>query len=98
MEVSYRTRELERCYTESKRATKKWGADVARKYVTRIGELRAAATLQDLRDLRSLRFHALQGDRDEEYSIRLTVQWRLIVEVDEESKTIVIREVTNHYD
>ena len=98
MEVSYRTRELERCYTESQQATKKWGPDVGRKYITRIKELQAAITLQDIRDSHSLGFHALKGDRRGQSAIKLTGRWRLIIGVDEENGTIVIREVTNHYE
>ena len=83
---------------ESRRAVRKWGAAVAMKYVVRINQLQAATTLQDLRNSRALRFHALKGDRARQSSITLHGQYRLIVEVGEDSDSISIREVTNHYD
>ncbi len=98
MKVSLRTRELERCFTESQRATKKWGPNVGRKYIARIGALNAATTLEDIRSTRSLGFHPLTGNRDGQHAITLTGRSRLILEVDEKNKTILIKEVTNHYE
>ncbi len=43
----------------------------------RLTYLNDAEKLQDLRELRSIRFEALAGDRKGQYSIRINRQWRL---------------------
>ena len=80
------------------RPSKNGGPDVGRKYIARVKQLIAAPTFQDVQNIRSLRLHALKGDRDGQFSIRLTAQWRLIVEQGATRESLIIREVTNHYD
>ena len=98
MELSFRGRNLQRRYEDSNQAIQEWGPDVGRKYIARVKQLIAAPTFQDVQNIRSLRLHALKGDRDGQFSIRLTAQWRLIVEQGATRESLVIREVTNHYD
>ena len=49
----------------------------ARQASKRLEVLDAAASLDDLRALRSNRLEALKGDRDGQYSIRINQQWRI---------------------
>ena len=46
----------------------------------RLELLDAATDVQDLTALRSNRFEALQGDRQGQFSIRITLQWRICFE------------------
>ncbi|MGB0631041.1 MAG: type II toxin-antitoxin system RelE/ParE family toxin [Alphaproteobacteria bacterium] len=46
----------------------------------RLAILEAATTINDLRNLPSNRFEALQGDRQGQYSVRINVQWRICFE------------------
>ena len=43
----------------------------------RLTVLDNAESLQDLAGLRSNRLESLSGDRDDEYSIRINLQWRI---------------------
>ena len=98
MEVSFRTARLRRSYEESARAVKQWGPTVGRKYVTRINQLYAVRDLQEAYNIRSLRLHPLKGAREGELSIYLTGRWRLIVTKADTEESVIIREVSNHYD
>lgn len=56
----------------------------------------SAADLERLMEFRSLRVHPLRGDREGLWAIDLLAQWRLLFSIDD--GTIVIEEVSNHYD
>ena len=98
MEVSFRSSQLERCYRNSQLARRRWGDVVARKYIQRVKQLLNVMTVQDLRQLRFMRLHALSGRRAGQFAIDLTGRWRLIVVIHETSGSLEIMEVTNHYD
>ena len=66
MEVTFNTNQLRRNYEESARATRQWGADVGRKYITRINELYAVRDFQEAYHLRSMRLHPLKGIKERE--------------------------------
>ena len=96
MEVTLRTRQLRQCYEESARAVKRWGPEVARKFITRIQQLQAIADLQQAYNFRAMRLHALKGSNKGELSITLTDRWRLIVTKGESEDRVIIEEVSNH--
>ena len=98
MEVTFRTRQLRRCYEESARAVQRWGPEVARKFITRIKQLQAIADFQQGYSVRAMRLHALKGSNKGELSITLTGRWRLIVTKGENEDSVIIEEVSNHYD
>ncbi len=98
MEVRFRTRQLRRNYEQSARAIRQWGADVARKYITRINELYAVRDFQEAYNLRSMRLHPLKGSKRGELSIYLTGKWRLIVTKGDTEGDVIVKEVSNHYD
>jgi len=55
-----------------------------------IGAIRAAHTELDLRAMKSLHYHKLEGERSHQHALDITPQWRLIVErVDEEGRIII---------
>jgi len=53
--------------------------------------IRNAKNQLDLGAMRSLRFEKLKGKRGHQYSMRLTRQWRLIVELESASNSQVVR-------
>lgn len=98
MEVIFRTRRLQRNYEDVNRATIDWGRDVSRRYVRRVDELRRADGFSQLYDIPTMRLHSLRGSRAGELSIYLTGRWRLIVTRGTTPQSIIIEEVSNHYD
>ena len=96
MEVRFANNRLRRCYEDGKRATQVWGADVARRYVERVGILFIATEMEDLTKIKSLRFHPLIGNRAGEVAITLYGGWRLILD-DVSDQSVRVKEVTNHY-
>ena len=69
MEVTFRTRQLRQCYEESARAIRRWGPEVARKFITRIKQLHAIANIQEAYNIRAMGLHPLKGSRKGELSI-----------------------------
>ena len=95
MDVEFGDSRLEARFTSLALGERAWGEVVARAYQRRVTFLIAAATMQQLRDHRSLRLHQLAGPHAGRYSIVLHDRWRLIVAISGES--VLIEEVSNHY-
>ena len=96
MEILFRTRRLERCFTEGSRAVREWGPVVGRRYIQRVNVLMQARGLADLRNTPPLHFHALTGDRSGQYAIRLTGQVRLVMTFPNPG-TAMIEEVVDYH-
>ena len=97
MEVRFGTNPLKRCYEDYAQGTRKWGDQIARRYVGRIDTLYAAKTLDELYTIPSLRLHKLGNNREGEWAITLQGQWRLILD-DVSDNFVRVKEVSNHYD
>ncbi len=98
MEVVFRTNRLKTCYENSSRAVQEWGPIVGRQYVRRINELFSVSNFQEAYNIRSLRLHPLVSSRRGELAIVLTGRWRLIVTKGDTEESVVIEEVSDHYD
>ena len=98
MDVIFRTNELRRCYEETARAVRRWGPDVGRTYIRRIRTLYAVIDFHDAYQRPALRLHPLRSSQRGEMSIYLTGRWRLIVTKGDTEETVIIEEVSNHYD
>lgn len=98
MEVVFRTRQLRRNYEDATRAITDWGHDVGQRYIQRIHEILDAQNISQLYRIPALRLHPLRGSRSGELSMYLTGRWRLIVTRGDTPQTIIIAEVSNHYD
>ena len=98
MEVIFRTNELRRSYEETARAVRRWGPDVGRTYIRRIRMLYAVIDFHDAYQRPALRLHPLRSSQRGELSIYLTGRWRLIVTKGDTEETVIIEEVSNHYD
>ena len=78
MEITFRTRKLEKEYRASARAVKAYGEKVASKYIQRINIIKSVRNIDELMVLPALGCHSLKGDRRGQYSIKLTGFYRLI--------------------
>ncbi len=95
MEISFRTRRLERCFDDGSEATQAWGPLVGRAYVKTVVRLEDAATWQDARAFRGWKLHALRGEYRGLWSATLHGRWRLILSHDGDA--VRIEEVSQHY-
>jgi len=57
----------------------------------------AAEDIQSVRAYSGLHLHALSADRRGSHAIRLTGNVRLILEIQPESNTVVLKEVTDYH-
>ncbi len=98
MEVTFKTRKLEKEYRENAKAVKAYGKDVARKYILRINIIKSVNNLEELMSLPGLGCHPLKGDRHGQYAIKLTGFYRLIFTLKGDALEIAhIEEVSKHY-
>ena len=98
MEITFRTRKLEKEYREYARAVKAYGEKVARKYIQRINIIKSVRNKEELMVLPALGCHSLKGDRRGQYSIKLTGFYRLIFTLEGDALEIAhIEEVSKHY-
>lgn len=98
MLIEFRKKKLEKCYCESRVASKTYGDDVARRYIQRINIIKQVRNLEELLQLPGLDGHPLKGDRKGQYAIKLTGFYRLIFTLKGEALEIVlIEEVSKHY-
>lgn len=81
MDISFSDRRLAQLINQQKQLQKKHGAIRARRIAQRLGELRAAETLADMRQLPG-RCHELKGDRAGQLALDLDHPYRLIFEAD----------------
>ncbi|MCK5242181.1 type II toxin-antitoxin system RelE/ParE family toxin [bacterium] len=99
MDIQFRTSDLEKCYKKFKLGVRKWGDQVARKYVLRINTIRQTRDIAQLCKLPALRCHELHGRRKGQYAIKLTGFYRLIItNKGKQLEIIQIEEVSKHYD
>ena len=95
MEISFRTRRLERCFADVDEAVKAWGPLVGRAYIKAGVRLEDAVTWQDARAMRGWQLHPLRGEHKGLWSATLHGRWRLILS--RAGDTVRIEEVSNHY-
>ncbi len=64
-----------------------------------MGSIEAALDIRDLYALKGLRFEKLKGSRKEQYSLRLNVQFRLIVtiELDNQGKYLMVIKIEDYH-
>jgi len=70
---------------------------VGQKYIQRITVLMAAEKFADLFQIRALRLHDLEGDREGQYALSVHERWRLILTFDKAQETLFVEEVSKHY-
>lgn len=97
MEIEFADDDLDKLEVDP-RFNAGFGPDVVRGFRKALWALRAAV---DQRDLYrgGLRFEKLQGRRGHQHSVRLTKQWRLIVEIvtDNEGTRLRVIEIADYH-
>jgi plasmid maintenance system killer protein len=77
MDIVFKNNQLKKLFNEKKRLVRELGADRANRVQKRLDDLRAASTLEDMRNLPG-RCHELKGDRAGQLSLDLDHPYRLI--------------------
>ncbi len=110
MDLTYKNNKLkELCENPKyeKELVKKYGTEVAKKLPLRIIQLKSFNTLNDVPINPPFRRHKLSGDRDGEFAVSITSQYRLIFRIKNNNiiiedlrniREIEIMEVSKHYE
>jgi proteic killer suppression protein len=99
LQVKFRDKQLEKCFLESRKATREFGPKVARRFIQRVQIIQSTPDLSTLMKAPGLDCHPLKGNRAGEWAVTLIDRWRLIFTFEDDRMTIVqIEEVSNHYD
>ena len=97
MEIEFRNKSMKSRYDDPSKAIREWGKQIGERYIRVITHIMAVQDFWELYDVPSLRLHQLKGNRRGDYSLRLNVQMRLIVEHDEARRTVIVKEVSKYY-
>jgi proteic killer suppression protein len=99
MKFRFRSEALSRMYSELD-FDGGFGRQVSRAFRKVMGIISAAADERDFYALKSLHFEKLKGDRSHQRSMRLNLQWRLILEIEESTpkNTIVVIDIEDYHD
>lgn len=97
MRFEFKNKKLAALYTEEKGA-RKYGAAVVAAFFEVMAIIEAAVDERDIRKFKSLHYEKLKGKLQRQYSLRLTKQFRLIVErtVDEQGRLLLIIAIDPH--
>jgi proteic killer suppression protein len=79
MDYEFRNADLEEVYYEPK-ASLGHGALVDKGFRKVMGKIAAANDERDLRNLKGLHYHKLDGARSHQHALNITGNWRLVVE------------------
>ena len=96
MDTYFASRRLQQA-AQSLQESKRQFGDLGARYIERLQVIQAAPTFLELRKIQSLRIHALKGARDEEWSLKLNQNWRLVFTVPSETECI-IKSVEDYHD
>lgn len=99
MRIHFESDELQRLYEDPNHVAPQFGPDVIKAFRKKVGFLYAAGSELDLRNYRALRFEKLEGDRAGQHSIRLNMQWRLVLrlESDRDGRVLIIIEIVDYH-
>lgn len=98
MEVDFDDEDLDRLETDPT-FTAGFSQEIVRSYRMRMQQIRSALDERDFYKLKSLRFEKLKGDREGQHSMRLNLQWRLILELRgaKAPKVVAIIEIVDYH-
>lgn len=80
MEITYKTRKIEKVCTIASEAEKKYGSEMAEKIHQRIDEIYAIDTVEEMVQFYIRRCHPLKGNRKGQYAMDLVHPYRLVFE------------------
>lgn len=92
MEIIFEKKKLGDTCNSEKECKREWGDVGAKKVGQRLKELAAADTLQDMWRLPAAGFHALHGDREGQYAVKLHGAFRLVFEAVRGTKDVAAGE------
>jgi len=107
MKVRFKTKELEYYYItplDNIKGKIPFSKEIIKQYKKKVQVLLSVESVEDLKQFRSLNFEVLKGDRKGEYSIRLNLQYRLILTLETEKngdlrlEIVLLNEITKHYE
>ncbi len=90
MQIGFSSNRLSIASVSLSEAIRLFGIPIGRKYIQRIGVLRATDKFSQLYGFRALRLHQLKGNRIGQYSIILTGNYRLIIKKVDEDKVLIL--------
>ena len=90
MEIEFATNRLSAAGRSLSEATRLFGVPFGRRYIQRLGIIRATDHFRELHGHRALRLHQLRGDRSGQYGMTLSTNFRLILERISEDKVRVL--------
>jgi toxin HigB-1 len=98
MEVDFDNDDLDRLETDAQ-FTAGFSQEIVRAFRKRMQQIRAFRDERDFLALRSLNFEKLKGNRQGQHSVRLNLQWRLILEVRgaHPCKVIAVIEIVDYH-
>lgn len=98
MEVRFRDDDLDRLETDPDFHAG-FERQIVRKYRQVMQLIRSAVDDRDIREMKSLRYEKLKGDRSHQRSLRLNDQWRLVLEPEGkgDERVIVIVRIEDYH-
>ncbi len=98
MQIEYRNKCLEKVCTDASVAIKKYGIEMAEKIDQRIGEIKAADSVEQMIQFGVGRCHPLKGDRIGQYAVDLVHPQRLIfTKREDEIQIVKIMEIKDYH-
>ena len=97
--IEYKNRKIEKICTNAYEAERRHGREMAEKIHMRIGQLKAADSVEMLIQFRIGRCHELKGERRKQYAMDLVHPYRLVFEKKEnEIKIVNVLEIVDYHD
>ena len=98
MEVAFDDDDLGRLEIDA-HYTAGYSQEVVRAFRKRMQQIRAFKDERDFLSVRSLNFEKLKGNRERQHSIRLNLQWRLILDIrgNHPCKVVGIIEIVDYH-
>jgi proteic killer suppression protein len=98
MEVEFDDADLNRLETDSQ-FTAGFSQEIVRAFRKRMQQIRAFRDERDFMAIKSLHFEKLKGNREGQHSIRLNLQWRLVLEIrgNHPCKVVGIIEIVDYH-
>ena len=99
MRIAFEDDDWQKLYTDPDFRLPRVGPEVTRAYRKKVGLLVAVSDQQELRNHKSLHLEKLKGSREDQHSIRLNKQWRLILRfiADEDGQVALIIDVVDYH-
>ncbi|MFP5520791.1 type II toxin-antitoxin system RelE/ParE family toxin [Peptococcus simiae] len=98
MEITFKSKKLEKICRNAHFATKYYGSEMAEKIQQRMGEIEAASSVEMMVRFKIGRCHSLNGNRKNQYAVDLVHPFRLIfIKKGEEIQVAIIQEIVDYH-